>query len=264
MKKIVLSVIGILLVIVIVAVVAVALNLDRIVKRSVEYYGPQVTKVDVKLDSVHIGLFSGSASIKGLAVGNPPGYKAPHSITLGSAAVSIQPSTILASKIVVHSIKVESPDITFEGGLNQNNLTTIKDNASGKAPSQTVTNSVGQQKAEKRFEVDDFLLTGAKVHGTLQLPGGRQVSVNNLTLPEIHLTNLGTDAQGITASELTKRILDEIEHKTVGEVSKFGSNLGKDLLKSINTGTNGANLNQLKQNIGNLFHKPGTTTTNSP
>ena len=102
------------------------------------------------------------------------------------------------------------------------------------------------------------------MHGTLQLPGGREVTVNNLTLPEIHLTNLGTDPQGITASELTRRILDEIEHKTIGEVSKFGSNVGKDLLKNIGNGTNGANLNQLKQNLGNLLHKPGTATTNSP
>jgi len=264
MKKIILGFVGILLVIVIIAVVVVALNLDRIVKRSVEYYGPQVTKVDVTLDSVHVGLLSGDASIKGLKVGNPPGYKAPHSITLGGASIGIVPSTIFKSKIVVRTIRVEAPEITFEGGLNQNNLTTIKDNAAGKAQSsQTVTNSVGQQKPEKRFEVDDFLLTGAKVHGTLQV-GGREVTVDNLTLPEIHLTNLGTDPQGITASELTKRILDEIEHKTIGEVSRFGGNLGKDLLKSVNTGTNGANLNQLKQNINNLLHKPGTATTNAP
>jgi len=267
MKKIVLGVIGILLAVVIVAVVVVILNLDRIVKRSVEYYGPQVTKVDVKLDSAHVGLFTGDASIKGLVVGNPPGYKSPHSITLGSAAIGLVPSTLFKSKIVVRTVKVESPEITFEGSLDNNNLTVIEDNAAGQAqkPAQTVTNSVGQQKPEKRFEVDDFLLTGAQVNGTLQF-GGREVTVNNLKLPEIHLTNLGTDPQGITASDLTKRIVSEIKRKTIDELKKFGSNVGKDLLKNLgngNNGTNGTDLNQLKRNLGNLLHKPGTSTTNA-
>src|SRR5438046_1333836 len=118
--KIILSIVGIVLVLGIIAVVVVALNLDRIVKRSVEPYGPQITKVNVKRDACHVGLLTGSASIKELVVGNPPGYKSPQAISVGEASVAVKPSSILSPKIVVRSVKVESPQVTFEGGLNQN------------------------------------------------------------------------------------------------------------------------------------------------
>ena len=48
--------------------------LNGIVKKGVETAGPMITKVDVKLDGANISIFSGSADLKGLFVGNPPGY----------------------------------------------------------------------------------------------------------------------------------------------------------------------------------------------
>src|SRR5271170_2426406 len=108
MKRIVLSIFGILIVLIIVAVMVAALNLDRIVKKSVEAYGPQITKVPITLDAVHIGLLTGSASVKGLVVGNPPGYKTSQAISVGEASVGVNPLSILSDKIVVRSIEVKS------------------------------------------------------------------------------------------------------------------------------------------------------------
>ena len=62
--------IGTAVVIIIVAVV-VAFFLDGIVKKGVETFGPQITKVSVNLEAVHIVLFTGSAKVTGLVVGNP-------------------------------------------------------------------------------------------------------------------------------------------------------------------------------------------------
>ena len=49
-----------IIVLIIVAVIVTALSLDGIVKKGVETFGPQMTKVSINLDSVHIGLLSGS------------------------------------------------------------------------------------------------------------------------------------------------------------------------------------------------------------
>jgi len=249
--KVFLTVLLILLVVIIVGAVVAVINLDRIVKKGAEVYGPEITKVSVKLDSVHIGLLTGSADIKGLVIGNPPGYKAPQAISVGEIFVRVDPLSLTKDKIVVHSIKVVSPDITFEGGLGGNNLMTIKNNVNG-TPKQggatIVTNSVGQPKKSKNLEVDDILITGAKVTGMINV-FGKEIPVKNLPLPDIHLIDLGKDPKGITPADLTEHILDAIAKGTVQTLGKYASNLGSG---AMNLGT--GKIDQIKKGIGNLFH----------
>src|SRR5277367_4321273 len=120
-KKIFWSVVIVVIILLVVVVSIVALNLDRIVKSGVETYGPQITKVSVTLDEIHIGLLTGSAKVKGLVVGNPDGYKSPEAIRVGTASVGMNPASILSDKIVVRFVRIEGPEITFEGGLGGNN-----------------------------------------------------------------------------------------------------------------------------------------------
>src|SRR5215475_6002403 len=128
MKKILVSLCIALVVLIVVAALAVHFFLDGAVKSGVESVGSKMTKVDVKLDGVHISLLSGSGKITGLVVGNPEGYKSPHAISVGTAALALKPGSLLGDKLVINSINVESPEITFEGGLRNDNLKKISDN----------------------------------------------------------------------------------------------------------------------------------------
>jgi uncharacterized protein involved in outer membrane biogenesis len=237
---------------IVIAIIVVALFLDNIVKAGVEKVGPQITKVSVSLDEVHIGLLTGSAKVKGLVVGNPDGYKTTNSITVGLAEVGINPVSILSDKIIVRSIRVESPEITFEGGLGGNNLGKIMDNINDVAQNggPVSTNATVKAKPARKIEVDDILITGAKVNGTLVLFGGREVSLPSLPLPDIHLANLGTGPDGITATDLTRAIFQEITTATLKAVSSSAANLGKGAEK-----LGGSGLNKLKQGVGGLFGK---------
>jgi len=93
----------------------VGVFLDGIVKKGVETAGPQIAKVSVELDEVHLSLLTGSAKIKGLVVGNPEGYKTPQAISVGLVAIGVNPLSVLSDKIVVRSVRVEAPEISFEG-----------------------------------------------------------------------------------------------------------------------------------------------------
>jgi hypothetical protein len=86
---------------------------------------------------------------------------------------------------------VESPNIYYESGLGGDNLRAIMNNVS----------------ASKKLQVDDLVITGAKVSVSVTGTGGLAVPI---TLPDIHLTNLGQGPEGITASELTEKVLSEI------------------------------------------------------
>ncbi len=258
LKKILWGSVITLIVLIIVGVIVASRFLGPIVKTGMETVGPKLTKVSIKLDEVHLSLLSGSATIKGLVVGNPAGYKTPDAISAGMIAVGVNPLSVLSDKIVVRSIHVEAPEITFEGGLSGNNLSTIMDNVNAAAQTggtvSTNTTPTAQAKPSKKLEVDDFLITGAKVHVSLTGLGGKEMT---LPLPPIHLTDLGRNADGITAAELTRSVLDAVVTATVKAVSKAGTDVGKNA-ESLIKGTGksaGAGISNITKGLGHLFGK---------
>jgi len=257
-KKILLS-IGIgLLVLIVVAVIIVGLSLGRIVKTSVERVGPKITQTTIAVEAVDLSLLTGSASVKYLVVGSPEGYKAPNAISVGRAAVSVSPMSVLSDKIVIKSIRVESPEITFEGGLSGNNLRKLMDNVNGVAknggPEPTNKTAAASSKPGKKIEVDDLLITGTKVRGTLILFGGKELTLPTLTLPNIELHDLGKGPEGITPTDLTRQVLSAVVSETLTAVENAASNLSKDVGKDVGK-TVGAGVNKITTGIGGLLKK---------
>lgn len=216
MKKIIVRILIVLLILIVLAVIGVHFFLDSIVKKEVETIGPSLTKVTVKLDSVNLVLLSGSGKLKGLVIGNPEGYKTPYAISIGDASLGLQPASILSDKVVINDFSLRAPQITFETDLLNNNLSKILSNLeesskSGKESEPATTNQTS--KANKKLQVNNFLITGGKIHVSLNALGQSQSAT--VPLPEIHLKDLGTGPEGITAVELSQRVLKEIRDATV-------------------------------------------------
>jgi uncharacterized protein involved in outer membrane biogenesis len=256
MKKILLR-IGIgLVVVLILGILAVSFFLDGAVKKAVETLGPKLTKVDIQLKSVSLSMLSGSGTIKGLVVGNPEGYKTPQAISVGSATLALKPGSLLSDKIVITKIEVLAPDITFEGGLGGNNLSRILANLN-EATGGGGTNAAAKPAAEKpgkKLEVDEFVIRDAKVHVSITGMAGKTVTV---PIPDIHLTDLGKDSDGITAADLSKRVLTAIEQSSVkaaasaaSDVAKGAGELGKEVGKTV-----GGSTSNITKSIGDLFKK---------
>lgn len=254
MKKIVTTIIIAVAALVIISLIIVGVYLNRIVEKAITTYGPQMTQTPVTVDSVHLSLLSGSAKVKGLVVGNPKGYKTDQAIALGTVAVGVDPTTVFSDKVVIRSIRIDSPQITFEGGLEGNNLSKISDNinSSGKSSGTLSTNAATtstatQPKSAKKYEVDDLVISGGKVQVMLT---GMQTA-QTITLPDIHLTDLGKCGDGITASDLTERVWSAVSSETIQTVAKeTASNLGKNApaLKEIGKGA-GLQISNALQNF---------------
>ena len=248
-KKILLILGIVLLVFIVVAVTVVGLFLGKIVKLGINDVGPKITQTTLTVDAVDVSLLTGSAKVKKLVIGSPEGYRALNAISVGSAAVSISSMSVLSDKIVVKSIRVESPEITFEGNpLGANNLKKIQDNvntAAANFQSPLSTNQPPQTAAPAKpgakLEVDDFLITGAKVHIS---------SGATLPLPDIHLTDLGKGPEGITAADLTKQVLSQVISGTLKAVESAAVDVGKDATKAV-----GAGVNKITTGIGGLLKK---------
>ncbi len=230
MKKNLIKLVIIVAILLVAAIVILFLSLNSVVKKGVETVGPQVTKVAITLDSVSISVLSGKGTIKGMVIGNPEGYKTESAIRMGEATLQLAPKSLLSDKIVVNKISVVAPEITFEGSLEGSNLTKLLANVeefTASLPSQGSGKGSG---AGRKLQVDDFSITGAKVSLSMNLLGGKKMSV---PLPTIHLENLGTGPEGIAAGELIKQVLSIVVTSTTKEVAGALGKLGEGATEAV-------------------------------
>ena len=257
-KKILLTVIIVVVALGVVAAILAGVFLDQIVKTGIEKVAPTITQTTVTLAGVKISVLTGSVGVNGLIVGNPEGYQTTQAISVGKAAVSVSPGSLLADKIVVRSIAIDAPEVTFEGSpFGENNLKKIMANvnsgaAASDASAANATTPSGKPAkssgAAKKLQVDKLDITGIKVHASVE---GKLFT---LPIPDIHFTDLGTGPDGITAADLTKKVLQQISTdtiKAVGEnVKQFAGSAASSLIKG---STNG--MGSLKKGLGGLFGK---------
>jgi len=263
-KKIILGIVTGIVILLVIGVVVVGVFLGDIVKAGLETVGPKITQTSLTVDTVSVSLLGGSAGVKGLVLGNPEGYKAPQAISIGNAAVSLSPGSLLSDKIVIRSVEIRDAEITFEGNpLGANNLTKIMDNVNAMTASAANTNAsaapaAGEKKPAKKLEVDDLLITGAKIQANLTGVINKEIT---LPLPDIHLTDLGKGGDGITAADLTKTVLGEITTDTIKALTSAVANLGKDVTGAAKNAVQdagkaaGQGVDKLKKGLGGLFGK---------
>jgi hypothetical protein len=274
MKKKLLIAAAILVVLLAAVVIVVGMSLGKIIKAGVETVGPKITKTEMKLDSANLSILGGSGTLKGFTLGNPEGYKTPAAIKASSVSVGVKPGSLFSDKIVVRHVRVEGPEITFEGTIGTaNNLSKILDNVnetSGGATEKPKADSKADSKKEptagakdkpkaeakseapsKKLQVDEFLITGAKVHLSMTMLGGKAVSV---PLPPITLKDLGAGPEGITAGELTQKVLKEVTAETLKAAEKAVADLGKDAAGLVTKGATGT-VDRATKGVGDLFKK---------
>lgn len=226
MKKVILAVIAIGALVLVVGGVVAFFFLGSIVKKGVETVGPNITKTSVNLDGATISVFNGSGQLKGLQVGNPEGFKSPTAIKVGSVALSLQPKSILGKKVIVHSVKVEDPEITYEAALGGSNIGKLLDNMKSTASQDKSAPPSKETGSQKGLQVDEFLITGGKINVTASVLGGKTAT---LPLPEIRLASLGQGPEGITPSELSVKVVSALLDEVAKIVAKDAVKLGQEV-----------------------------------
>ena len=209
--KILLYIVGALVALGIVAVLIVAFMLGSIVKKSVNHVGPQITQTSVVLEDAKISPFSGKGTLQGLTVGNPAGWTTPRAFYLDEISIDMEPGSLTKDHIVINSIVINEPEITFETKITTSNLQDLLKNIqkSSESGGTTPQPSGGETKPaepgkEVKIAVKSFRLEKAKV---IVAGGGTSVPVE---IPAIVLENLGTREGGLTPDQLAMVVLKEI------------------------------------------------------
>ena len=214
--------------------------LNDIVKSGVETAGPQLTKGELRLAKANLSPFSGLAQITGLFVGNPQGWKSESAVKVGDVKVRLNVGSALSDTVIIDSIHIQAPEITYETALTGSNLGKILENIESVAGGGTKTSDTASSSPAKKFRVKDIHIQGARVHLAAL---GREITV---PLADIRLQNIGTDGSGVTAAELTRDILKPL----LASVTKAAAEAATGVTQNIKD--LGSLTNQLDRATGGL------------
>ena len=238
MKK-TLKILGAIVVVLAVVFVVLELSLDRIVLKTVNAVGPTALGVPVTLQDADISLVRGRASLKGLHVGNPEGYKTDGLLDLGSVAVKIDVGSLLGDVVLIQSIAIDGLVVTYEKGLLNSNLGALIDQLSAGAEEQPEEKEPAEaeaDKAGKKVVIEKLTVAGSKMNfsvtGAAALTGGGAVPI---PLPPITLTDLGKEKDGVTLVEAIQNVLKAIAGATGTAIVGAGNLIG-DAGKAVGEG----------------------------
>jgi hypothetical protein len=188
------------------------LSLDGLVKQAIQKWGPEITGVAVRVDSVKIELAEGRGTIRGLFVGNPKGFEAPHALKLGEMRLTLDPASVTRDVVVIKELLLVAPDVVYERGQGSDNLSVIQKNADA-----WVAKNAGATKSEgpgKKFVIENVIIKNGKAHF------GTTVSA---PMPDLHLRDVGKKSNGATAGEVVKQIWGALLQSAGNLASRAGA-----------------------------------------
>ena len=200
-----------LLVIVVIVVIVVAgayFYVDTIAKKAIEQGGEMALGVSTNLDDVHISLFGGEASLSGLQIANPPGFKSPIFMGLGRGEVAVSLGSLMGDTVNIPRVTLRNIRVNLEQRDKKNNVDPVLARAKSLSGQKGKPAPQPAAEAGKKFIVEYFLLEDVQVNANLDFFG--QVSEVNLVLPQIELRNLGAKEQGLPMPELIQKVVQAV------------------------------------------------------
>ena len=187
-------------------------SLESAIKRAIESYGSDILQAEVSLQKVKLDITSGSASLSGLVIGNPKGYKTEHAMKVGELQLSLDLDSITEQPIVIREVLVQEPNIILEKQDGVSNFDTLLKNVeafTGESEPGDAENSLNPKIIIEHLRVND-----AKVGVSFSLIEGKALS---LPMPDIHLKDIGKDSGGASPAEAAREIMGSM-NEAIGSV----------------------------------------------
>ena len=221
-KKIIAGVLA-LLVLTVVGVMLLGSNLDSIVKVAIEKYGTEATKVETTLADVKISLQEGKVSLLGFTLANPKGFSDEKAMNFSEITVEVRPESIVEDgPIKIRRILIDSPTIAYEVNKDgSSNLQTFQSNIAefSREVNQKIAKAASdkkaaaEEKAERKLIIDEIVLKNGKLKlkHTLLTDG----DMADISLPPIHMFNIGNGNEGVSPAIVAQRVLGQIVSEAV-------------------------------------------------
>jgi hypothetical protein len=166
----------------ILAGVIVYLNLDGILKTTVEKQSSDSLNLSTTLKSARLSLLGGKVNLTQLDIASPRGFAAPHMLELGGIGLSVKYGQLRKDPIHVESLKLDRPRLVIE---QSNGVVNFR-----KAMDLTPTARESSSQRPTKLIVDELNIQEAQVVIRPGLPGLREEII--VPIPSISMRNIGS------------------------------------------------------------------------
>lgn len=234
MKKGILIGFGVIAVAIVAVFVFIFSSLDSLVEQAIEKTGSEATQASVTLDSVNIEIGSGKVALDGFTIGNPKGFQTPSAFKLGGIAVAVDMQNSSEKTIIVKTIAINGPEVTYELTGQGSNVDALKRNVDAFAKRMGAGQGGGEAKPAKAGEgpnliIETLTIRGGKVNVSAPILQGETMGA---ALPDIRLKDIGKDKGGASPAEVAKKIIDALNAKVGDAMASIGVGKTLDSLKT--------------------------------
>lgn len=242
-----------LVVLVIAAIAAVYFFASDLIKTGVEKYGPEITQTPVTLNNVDISILACNASLTGLYVGNPDGYKSENIFALGQIDVDLERGSLMSDKIIINKIHIQKPEISYEKTLLSSNIKALLKNieaytdASEDTDTPTGPEEPAPDGAQKQVVIKELIIEDGTIYVGLMGAG------TTVPLPRIEMHDIGETGDKKSMAEVINIVLTEVLKSIGPAIADAGDIVGEGGKAVLEEGE-GA-LNKATESIKGLFGK---------
>lgn len=203
MKKLL---IGLVLIIVVVGGVGY-FYIGSILKSGIEVAGSRVLGTSITVDTVAVSPLSGSGNIGDFRIANPEGYDADYAIELGELDLQMDLASVLSDVIVIDSLLVRAPVITYETKITSDNIRALMANLpEGQEPPVTDATSA---ESSKQIVIRDLQIISPRVDVVSAFAS------ESLVIPDIMIQNIGEEGGAVSIAQAARRILQELSRSVL-------------------------------------------------
>lgn len=256
MKKLIkrLFALGFVLVLLVIGgVVFAVMNINSLAKAGIEKGGTYALGTNTTLQSANVGILGGTFAMNGLNVANPPGYKAPSFLSLGSGGVAVSFNSLSKPVVELPKLSLDNLNVALEKSGGKANFNVILDHIKKVADQAGGSGGSGGSSSggDKKFVVNELSLTNIKISVDL-IGGPADLTKVNIPIDEIKLTNVGKTGTGVGGTGVTMSQLASIivEAVLAAAADKGGGILPADILGDLQGGLAGlGNLDNLQMSV---------------
>ncbi|NOY13933.1 MAG: hypothetical protein GXP51_09755 [Deltaproteobacteria bacterium] len=181
---------------------------DSMAKKAIEYGGSEALGVATTLDQINISLFSGTASLSGLKIANPSGFKPASFLRLGSGEFAVSLGSLNSDTVVIPKVRLANIQLNLDQKDGQNNIEPLLKRMKSMSGAGEKQSSSNLSDSGKKFILEDLEIENVQVSAALEILG--QTAYVKMVLPKIELRDLGKDKGGLPMPQLVQTVVQVI------------------------------------------------------
>lgn len=199
--------------------VYVVMNSGALLESAIESYGTEYLGVPVEVAEVDVALTEGSAAIRGLVIGNPPGFDGPPAFRLDNVAMVLNTDQLSSELVSLRQVTIDGASVEALVKGRESNLTRIMEHLNARIAANEQAEETGVE-SEVKLIIDQLDFTNAQASVDSDLLGQAQVQI-----PDVHLSDIGRQSNGATVGQVLKQVLEPVVRAVTRRLVEQGVDL---------------------------------------